>query len=127
MAELYSRISILAFSLAGISFLFTIFFLIKFHIPALIGELSGKTAKKEIAKMRSQNENRKQNRMQMQHVRREKNSRGETGMEDKGREATAVLVEKDLQKAELNRRENGHPRIRMIQNIVLIHTDEVIE
>ena len=61
MAQIYNIISIVAFVIAGICFVMTVFFLIKFHIPMLIGELSGRTARKSIEEMRHQNENKKRN------------------------------------------------------------------
>lgn len=56
MAEIYNIISIVAFSLAGVSLAFAIFCWIKFKIPKIIGALSGRTAKKSIEQMRAGNE-----------------------------------------------------------------------
>lgn len=56
MAELLSTLSIVSFAIAGICFVVLIFFWFFFKIPKVIGDLSGTTAKKSIAKMRSANE-----------------------------------------------------------------------
>lgn len=56
MADIYNIISIVAFSLAGIFLILSIFFWFKYKIPKIIGDLSGRTARKSIAQMRSENE-----------------------------------------------------------------------
>lgn len=56
MAEIYTIISIAAFSLAGVFFLLSCIFWFKFGIMKIIGDLSGRTAKKSIEQMRAQNE-----------------------------------------------------------------------
>lgn len=56
MAEVLSIISIISFVLSGICILLGAFFFIKFKIPSVIGDLSHRTAKKSIAKMRDYNE-----------------------------------------------------------------------
>lgn len=56
MTQIYNIISIVAFSLSGVAFVFSIFFWFRFKIWSIIGELSGRTAKKSIAQMREENE-----------------------------------------------------------------------
>lgn len=56
MAQIYTIISITAFSLAGIFFLTSCFLWFKFEILKIIGDLSGRTAKKSIEQMRADNE-----------------------------------------------------------------------
>ena len=56
MAELLTKISWILFALAVISLLSAVVFWVKFKIPKVIGDLTGRTAKKTIAKMRSDNE-----------------------------------------------------------------------
>lgn len=56
MAEILSTVSTVSFALAGVFFLFAVFFWVKFEIVQIIGDLSGRTAKKSIAKMREKNE-----------------------------------------------------------------------
>ena len=46
----------IAFVLAGISFVFSVFWWFKFHIWGVIEYLTGRTARKEIAKMQAENE-----------------------------------------------------------------------
>lgn len=54
--EILSMISLISFILAAISFVLAVFFWIRFNIPAVIGDLSGRTARKSIEKMRTNNE-----------------------------------------------------------------------
>lgn len=56
MAEVLSIISIVSFVLAGVFLILAVFFWIKFGIPKIIGDLTGRTAKASIAKMRENNE-----------------------------------------------------------------------
>ncbi|MEE1057350.1 MAG: hypothetical protein UH239_08905 [Acutalibacteraceae bacterium] len=56
MAEILSIISLVSFIVSGVCFVLAIFFWIKFGIPTVIGDLSGRTARKSIAKMRESNE-----------------------------------------------------------------------
>ena len=56
VAEILSTISLVSFVIAGISCLLAIFFWFRFNIPAVIGDLSGRTARKSIEKMRANNE-----------------------------------------------------------------------
>lgn len=50
-----NTVSIVLFIIAGLSFLVAIYSFIRFNIPQIIGELSGRTAKKSIAQMRDKN------------------------------------------------------------------------
>lgn len=56
MVELLTKISWALFALAVISLMSAVVFWVKFKIPKVIGDLTGRTAKKTIAKMRSDNE-----------------------------------------------------------------------
>lgn len=56
MAEILSIVSIVAFVIAGISMGLAVFFWFFFRIPSVIGDLSGRTARKSIARMRENNE-----------------------------------------------------------------------
>ena len=55
-AEILSLISVVSFVLCGIAFVLAVFFWFFFKIPAVIGDLSGRTARKSIEKMRAGNE-----------------------------------------------------------------------
>lgn len=54
-AELYQMISMIAFICGGVLTVVAIILFVKFDIPALIGELSGKTAEKKVQEIREQN------------------------------------------------------------------------
>ena len=54
-ATTWMIIAIVGFSLAGIAFIAAIFMFIKMNIPAIIGDLSGKTVAREIKAMREAN------------------------------------------------------------------------
>lgn len=56
MAETLSILSIVSFAVAGASFVLALFFWFFFKIPTVIGDLSGRTARKSIAKIRAANE-----------------------------------------------------------------------
>lgn len=56
MAETYNLISVIAFSLSGVGLIASICIWFKFGIWGIIGDLSGRTAKKSIEQMRAENE-----------------------------------------------------------------------
>jgi len=56
MAETLSTLSIISFVLAVIALALAIVFWFFFDIPTVIGDLTGRTARKTIAKMRAENE-----------------------------------------------------------------------
>ena len=56
MAQTLQTLSIISFAVAGICMVLAIFFWFFFKIPTVIGDLSGRTARKSIAKMRAVNE-----------------------------------------------------------------------
>lgn len=56
MAQVYNIISIGGFSLAGVFLILAVVFWFRFKIPKIVGDLTGRTAKKSIAQMRSENE-----------------------------------------------------------------------
>ena len=56
MAETLSILSIVSFAVAGVCLVLAVFFWIFFKIPTVIGDLTGRTARKSIAKMRAANE-----------------------------------------------------------------------
>lgn len=56
MADILSIVSLVSFILSGVAFVLAILFFILFRIPSVIGDLSGRTARKSIAKMRVANE-----------------------------------------------------------------------
>ena len=56
MAQTLQMLSIISFTVAGVCLVLAIFFCFFFKIPSVIGDLSGRTARKSIAKMRATNE-----------------------------------------------------------------------
>ena len=54
-AELFSLISVISYIVAGVCLVLAVFFWFFFKIPSVIGDLSGRTARKSIAKMRQAN------------------------------------------------------------------------
>ena len=56
MADILSNISIVLYVIAGVCLVITVLLWFAFDIPTVIGDLSGRTAKKSIAKMRENNE-----------------------------------------------------------------------
>ncbi|MBE6052862.1 MAG: hypothetical protein E7212_02955 [Clostridium sartagoforme] len=56
MVEILSKVSTISFILATVFFLLSIFIWFRFGILNIIGDLSGRTAKKSIAKMREKNQ-----------------------------------------------------------------------
>lgn len=56
MAQIYQSVSIATFTLGAVCLVLAIFFWFKFDIWKIIGDLSGRTAKKSIEQMRTANE-----------------------------------------------------------------------
>lgn len=56
MAETLSLLSFVSFAVAGVCLVLAVFFWFFFRIPTVIGDLTGRTARKSIAKMRAANE-----------------------------------------------------------------------
>ena len=56
MAQTLQTLSVISYAVAALSFALAVFFWFFFKIPTVIGDLSGRTAKKSIAKMRAANE-----------------------------------------------------------------------
>ena len=56
MAQTLQTLSVISFVIAGACLVLAVFFWLFFKIPTVIGDLSGRTAKKSIAKMRAANE-----------------------------------------------------------------------
>lgn len=55
-AEILSLVSLISYIVAGVCAVLAVFFWFAFQIPSVIGDLSGRTARKSIARMRSSNE-----------------------------------------------------------------------
>ena len=175
MAETLSTLSIISFAVAGVCLVIAVFFFFFFKIPKVIGDLSGKTARKSIAKMRAANEKtgNKSYQESKTNLNRGKvtdtmhnfektskkvfaNNNGinpETGLLNENKavknvseetallddatgflddEATGLLVDEDAT-TPLNNlvqsvaKRTGGKKLVMIDEVMLVHTDEVIE
>lgn len=171
-AEILSLVSLISYILAGICLVLAVFFWFFFKIPGVIGDLSGRTARKSIEKMRQANErtgnksyrasatNAARGKLTdtMQHSSKLKKAkvppqepaesadgRPETGLlvENKADavitdetaaldlgETTGMLIDDEATMA-LNveaapARRSGGKKLTMIEEVILIHTDEVI-
>ena len=163
MAETLSTLSIISFAVAGICLVLAIVLFIYFKIPAVIGDLSGRNAKKSIARMRSSNEKsgNKSYRASETNAARGKltSSMPKLGEKAKVKEQTPESVSKDQMpetglladnKADLNEKSTvlldgteetalltdtpkepakrvGGVKLTLIENVMLVHTEEVIE
>lgn len=162
MAEILSIISLISFIVSGLCFVLAIFFFVKFGIPTVIGDLTGRTARKSIAKMRESNEKsgNKSYKPSTANINRGKitdtmpnsgkkinnkkisksneNEQPETELLNTNKaelneniESTGLLNEDDetalLELSEANETEKvGKIKLNMLDDVVLIHTDEVI-
>ena len=170
-AEILSLASTICYILAGIFLVLAMIFWFVFHIPSVVGDLSGHTARKSIARIRASNEeaggqgyqpsatNAKRGKLTatMPHPRkqreksspsREKAAPGmpETGLLETNKaetpttaqtdlleesDATALLVDENattpLHEEPVQRvRRTGGKKLDMLDEVILIHTDEVI-
>lgn len=166
MAELLSTLSIISFAVAGICLILSIFFWVFFRISAVIGDLSGRTAKKSIAKMRTANEKSgvkgyKESRINaergkltdtMKHSRNLRdvqsigNERPDTGLLNENRaeqplaeatgildsDTTGLLIDEEATASLDNPKANvpiklvGGIKLKMLEEVILVHTEEVI-
>lgn len=171
MAETLSTLSIISFAVAIVAFAVAIFLWIFLKIPQVIGNLSGRTARKSIARVRASNEKsgNKSYRSSTANVARgkltstmpssdlgeptEKMAEGEAGMPETGllaenkattehsestallsdNEATGILIDDDatvplnVVTAEPSKCRSGGKKLKILDEVVLTHTDEVID
>lgn len=170
-AEILSLVSLISYIIAGISLVLAVFFWFAFKIPSVIGDLSGRTARKSIARMRASNErsggkgyqpsatNASRGKLTdtMQHSRKHKDEpkkaqpvdesqMPETGLLSSNKadlpgadqtdlledsQATGLLVDADatapLHDEPAQRVKHiGGKKLTMLDEVILIHTDEVI-
>ena len=170
-AEILSLVSLISYIIAGISLVLAVFFWFAFKIPSVIGDLSGRTARKSIARMRASNEkaggqgykpsatnaNRGKLTDTMQHSKKpkanppQKKAESNSGMPESGvlssnkadlpgadqtdlledSQATGLLVDADatapLHDEPAQRVKHiGGKKLTMLDEVILIHTDEVI-
>ena len=174
MTETVSTLSVACFIIAAIGLVLTIFLWYFLGIKDVIGDLSGRTAKRSIERIRAENKNSEAKRKKNGANRKEERSlfesktkpqqekktaaedeRPETGLlhsnrvtaapadptavlnpsESAAEDATGLLEETDNVTGELNAdsqvretvRRTGGKKLTMLEEIILIHTDEVIE
>lgn len=167
MAETLSTLSIISFIIACVCLVLSVFLWIFFKIPTVIGDLSGRNARKSIAMMRAANEksgsksykasktNAERGKLTgtMQHSKKLKQKQGasddrpDTGLLNDNRadedlsEATGMLesettrllvdenatapLDKPIVKQAIKR--EGGVKLKMLDEVLLIHTDEVIQ
>lgn len=159
MAETLSIISLVSFIIAGVCLVLAVFFWFNFRIPRVIGDLTGRTARKSIAKMRASNEEsgNKSFHQSAANVNRGKLtdtmhdlSKAQPQETDSmtGEIETGVLAENKasgsndgnftilldnsdetdlLEKITVPTRKGGGKKLTMLDEVVQVHTDEVIE
>lgn len=141
MADILIIISNITYVLAGIFFITAVILFIRFRIPAIIGDLTGHTAKRSIAKMRINNEKAGaqiyKKDIENVTVKKDKNLQqdgtvplmAETGTLDA--QSTTILDDEATtilnQEAERRKHEiAGSIGFIVTESVILIHTDEVI-
>lgn len=170
MAEVLSMISLISFIVSGVCFALVLFFWFKFKIPTVIGDLSGRTARKSIAKLRETNEktgsksyrassiNASRGKLtgavgnseklaKEQKMTQAADLRPETGlladnMADaevaqetdllSSTESTGLLVDTDAtmpldNQIQKKSKRSGGKRLVMLDEVILVHTDEVVQ
>ncbi len=123
MADRLITISIIAFILAGVFVLLAVLFSIKFNIPKILGELTGHTAKKTIARRRRENE---QNREKVSNVPSKEVTRLLNEGVDKKQEVEEIHTER-LEDATclLDQQPKAAP-FSIIDEVILVNTSERI-
>lgn len=158
MADTLSIISLVSFIISGVCLVLAIFFWFNFRIPKVVGDLSGRTARKSIAKMRASNEEsgNKSFRPSATNINRGKLTNTmpdsdklkpqeaafpvdemETGILAENRATgndgnSTVLLDNSeetdlLENMAVPARKGGGKKLTMLDEVVQVHTDEVIE
>ena len=130
MADTLSFLSVAAFVIAGVSLAAAVFFWFFFQISSVIGDLSGRNAKRSIEKMRAANAKTGNKIYRGSKFNSEWGE--ETGLTERIipdmqatellKEETAVRLTKAVQNQGWNRKWSV-----MLDDIMLIHTDETLE
>ena len=133
MAETLQTLSIISFAVAAACFVLAIFLWFFFKIPTVIGDLSGRTARKSIAQMRAANEKSgvKSYKESKTNAERGKVTAtmpdfGEINKKDSpGHDCPSSTTQNHADNKQPVR--TGSKRLVIIEEVMLIHTDEVIE
>lgn len=134
MADILSTISVIAYCVAGILFILAIIFWFVLQIPTAIGDLSGKNARKSVARLRNNNQI-KTNRVNLNKNdgnKYEDNDGLGTELlnntnEDNFEEETTLLENKQpIYKLQEKEEYSSDRSVMLVKQIVYIHTDEII-
>lgn len=151
LAQIYQTVSIVAFSLAGASLAFAIFCFFKFRIIKIMNDLSGRTARKSIAKRRAENEKSGDKSFRPSPKAKARGAKTDkirkNGRSVNKKQAVSNMQVKNTDKSEISLETNEtellsegtvlltadsvlapavYDKLEMIQSIVIIHTNEVI-
>lgn len=125
MAEILSIISTISFITAGIFLFLTVLFGFIFKIPFVIGELTGKNARKSIVLQRMSSDTADAKRNLMQRMSRVSVIKEKPGTAElKNEPETAALA--GTGETELLTYESETEEIILLEEVILIHTKEII-
>ena len=154
MAQTLQLFSIISFAIAGVCLILAVCLWLFFNIPTIIGDLSGRTARRSIARIRAANEKTGSKSYKESKTNTERGKltgvMSSSGKEKKtdenpetrllfenkadgfGSETTGLLADKNAT-VQLETEESiaivrtGGKKLEMIEEVILIHTDDVIE
>lgn len=128
MAETLSMISLISFLAAGAFAILAVILWFVFRIPTVAGELSGRIAKKSIERMRKSNEEAGKSRIGGENVKSDPLFESGGGVYY-SEETIELTDENDEGAARITQAERRGPaaKIDLLEEILLIHTKEVIE
>ena len=144
MAEILSAVSLISFIVSGTAFIAAVFCWFRFQIPQVVGDLSGRTAKKSIERMRADYEKSGSKSFHPVKVNGKCGKLAETELlsenmiiRSAGVKETCLFAEEECTEklAEetvplLNDKVipayQGGKQLTMLEEIIMIHTDEVI-
>lgn len=127
-ASIYQMISIAGLLLAAVFLVVAVILFFAFDIPALIGELSGKTAAKQVAEIREKNRKAVSKRQMMEHiglpvvVEKQKEVSEETVLLN---EETEQLSEETTLLSE-NKEEHIEDYFEIVQSLEELHTNIIV-
>ncbi len=128
MAETLSMISLISFLAAGAFAILAVILWFVFRIPTVAGELSGRIAKKSIERIRKSNEEAGKSRIGGENVKSDPLFESGGGVYY-SEETIELTDENDAGAARITQAERRGPaaKIDLLEEILLIHTKEVIE
>lgn len=120
MADKLEQAAMVLFMAAGVFLVCSVFLWVKFHIPMVVGDLSGRTARKSIAKMREDSERPERRGLRLQMEAATEPLRAEAVTEPLRAEAATEPLQQNKGTNDLGK------KVMILEEVVLIHTDEVI-